>query len=82
MSDSENSDNDFDKSDDELFDNAGVAEVTEQRTADGFELQIGVNHFGHFLLTQLLLPLMERAAEAGNPNPRYLCRLFKTLYWF
>ena len=31
MSDSENSDNDFDKSDDELFDNAGVAEAKKKK---------------------------------------------------
>ena len=55
---------------DYLINNAGLAELTEQRTKDGFELQIGVNHFGHFLLTQLLLPLMHSAVEMGNTNPR------------
>jgi len=43
---------------DVLVDNAGVMACPQAETADGFELQIGTNHVGHFLLTQLLLPLL------------------------
>jgi NAD(P)-dependent dehydrogenase (short-subunit alcohol dehydrogenase family) len=47
-----------------LVNNAGLMGVPEAKTADGFEMQLGVNHLGHFLLTNRLLPVL--AAAAGR----------------
>jgi NAD(P)-dependent dehydrogenase (short-subunit alcohol dehydrogenase family) len=47
-----------------LMNNAGVMAIPRRRTADGFEMQLGTNHLGHFALTGLLLPLMISQAGA------------------
>ncbi|HEX4558428.1 MAG TPA: SDR family NAD(P)-dependent oxidoreductase [Mycobacterium sp.] len=47
-----------------LMNNAGVMFTPFGRTHDGFELQIGTNHFGHFELTRLLVPQLAAAEGA------------------
>ena len=47
-----------------LVNNAGVIGIPEQHTVDGFEMQLGVNHLGHFALTAELLPALLRGTGA------------------
>lgn len=48
-----------------LINNAGIMALPERRaTAQGLEMQMGVNHVGHFLLTTLLTPLLKSASPS------------------
>jgi NAD(P)-dependent dehydrogenase (short-subunit alcohol dehydrogenase family) len=57
---------------DVLINNAGVMNVPLARTADGFEMQIGTNHLGHFALANLLLPrITDRVVTVASGAHRY-----------
>ncbi len=47
-----------------LVNNAGVMGIPERKTVDGFEMQFGVDHLGHWTLTALLLPALARTPGA------------------
>lgn len=54
-----------------LINNAGIMAVPRRtETADGFEMQFGTNVLGHFALTGLLLPALERTAAISPEAPR------------
>ena len=48
-----------------LVNNAGVMGIPERKTEDGYEMQFGVDHLGHWTLTALLLPALMRS-DAGR----------------
>jgi NAD(P)-dependent dehydrogenase (short-subunit alcohol dehydrogenase family) len=47
-----------------LVNNAGVMGIPERKTTDGYEMQLGVDHLGHWTLTALLLPALLRSPDA------------------
>lgn len=49
---------------DVLINNAGIYQCPYTKTEDGFEMQLGVNHLGHFLLTHLLLDLLKTSSPS------------------
>lgn len=57
---------------DVLINNAGLMNIPYARTAQGYEMQFGVNVVGHFLLTQLLVPrLTDRVVWLGSLMHRF-----------
>ncbi|KAJ3302397.1 Retinol dehydrogenase 12 [Kappamyces sp. JEL0829] len=50
-----------------LINNAGIMACPKSTTKDGFESQLGVNHLGHFYLTNLLLPLLRKSGTPETP---------------
>lgn len=49
-----------------LVNNAGLMAMPERQTADGFEMQLGVNHLGHWTFTAGLLPALLRCEASGR----------------
>lgn len=58
-----------------LINNAGVLNTNFEKTEDGFELHMGINHLGHFLFTNLLLDKMK-----SNRNPCRIINVSSLIY--
>lgn len=59
-----------------LFNNAGVMAPPYGTTEDGFEMQFGVNHLGHFALTGLLLPVLLKTPNSRVVNTTSFAQYF------
>ncbi|MEO8274321.1 MAG: oxidoreductase [Chloroflexota bacterium] len=67
---------------DVLVNNAGVMAVPEASTIDGFEMQFGTNHLGHFALTNLLLPqVTDRVVNLASMAHRFGEIVLEDLNW-
>ncbi|MGB8348012.1 MAG: oxidoreductase [Ktedonobacteraceae bacterium] len=63
-----------------LFNNAGVMAIPRRETEDGFEMQFGSNHLGHFALTGLALPLLLATPGSRVVTTTSLARSGKVLF--
>ena len=53
--------------------NAGIMAVPLSYTKEGFEIQFGTNHLGHFFFTKLLLPTLQATAKLPHADVRTIC---------
>jgi protochlorophyllide reductase len=68
---------------DVLINNAGIMAVPKRELSlDGIEMQIATNHFGHFLLTALLLPYISRNGRVINHSSGAYIAASPRLYFF
>lgn len=69
-----------------LINNAGLMAIPLQRTMEGFEMQFGVNHLGHFSLTAKLWPLLKktegsRIVNVSSAAHRFGRIRFEDIHW-
>lgn len=64
-----------------LINNAGVMATPQMRTKDGFEMQFGTNHLGHYALTGHLLPLLKATPKSRVVNVSSLAARKGKMQW-
>merc|ERR1711884_915306 len=68
-----------------LVNNAGIMMCPEWKTEDGFDMQLGTNHLGHFLFTELITPLLMKSASSGFDTRivivSSICHFKGRIYW-